>query len=88
MSIETHEFIQIVAFSAYERWILLGAAVYILDLPAWGCLSLTGFTSLSRRTEVQFLVFQGPVALMSLSAATLCFLCQLILYTLGEFATV
>lgn len=76
------------AFSECEQWIPLGSAIYILDLPAWSCLFSAGHTSLSRGTEVQGLVVQGPVALMSLSAATLCFLCPLILYTLGKFATV
>lgn len=77
-----------VAFSRYEQWILLGSLICILDLPAWGRLSSAGLTSLSRGTEVQVLVVQGPVALMSLSAVTLRFLCPLILYTQGKLTTV
>lgn len=83
-----HEFIHTVAFSYSEQRILCGSVVYLLDVPARSCLSLADLASLSRGTEIQVLVVQGPSALMALSAAALCFLCPLILYTPGKFAAV
>lgn len=76
------------ASSEYEPWILLWAAAYMLDLPTRSCLSSSSLTGLPKGTEVQVLVVQGPVPLMTPSAVTLCFLCPLILYTLGKLAAV
>lgn len=82
-----HEFTHMAAFS-HEQWILLESVVCLLDLPARSCLSLADLACLSRGTEIQVVVVQGPLAVMPLSAATLCFLCPLILYTPGKFSAV